>query len=70
MLKLDLREMEPPQPMIAIMSGLEGMAPGAELVALLPRKPVYLLPHLEGKVSSYTLEEKEEGCWELRLIKG
>ncbi|MEE8433632.1 MAG: DUF2249 domain-containing protein [bacterium] len=70
MLELDLREMEPPQPMIEIMAALEGMAPGAELVALLPRKPVYLLPHLEGKVRSYTLEEKAEDCWELRLIKG
>ena len=70
MLELDLREMEPPQPMVEIMAALKGMASGAVLVALLPRKPVYLLPHLEGKVSSYTLEEKEEACWELRLIKG
>ena len=66
---LDLRDLEPPQPFIQIMAALEELAPGTELVALLPRKPVYLLPHLEGKAGGITLAEREAGCWELRLTK-
>ena len=69
MVELDLRDLEPPQPMVKIMASLEGMAAGEALRALLPRKPVYLLPHLEGIVQSYELEELAEDCWELRLIK-
>ena len=69
MVSLDLRNLDPPQPMIKIMEALEELESGAELVALLPRKPVYLLPHLQGKAGHITLEERAPDCWELRLIK-
>jgi len=69
MLELDLRGLEPPQPFVKIMEALEEMPPGGELRALLPRRPVYLLPHLEGRVRRHTLTELAEDCWELHLVK-
>ena len=68
-IQLDLRESEPPQPMIQVLTTLERMNSGDQLVALLPRKPAYLLPQLEEEGHQVTLAQQDDGSWELRLIK-
>ncbi len=68
--QLDLRDLEPPQPMVKILAALESMEPGGQLLALLSRKPVYFLPHLEEANHSHTLHQRDEITWELRITKG
>jgi len=66
---MDLRELEPPEPMVRVLTVLEEMKSGDTLVALLPRKPVYLLPQFDEAGHTYSLVEQEGEGWELRLTK-
>lgn len=43
---LDLSDLDPPQPMVRILSELETMAPGEVLFAVLAREPLFLFPEL------------------------
>jgi len=69
MRKLDLRGLEPPEPFVAIMAALTEMAPGEQLEAQLPRRPVYLLPVLAEQGIPHDVEATEDGSWILRLTK-
>lgn len=44
--ELDLRDLDPPEPMVRIMETLEELLPGDTLFALLAREPVFLFPEL------------------------
>jgi len=67
--ELDLRELEPPEPMIRILTTLEALSPGGEIIALLPRNPVYFLPRLEEAGHAYQVTERAPDLWELRITK-
>lgn len=67
--ELELRDMEPPQPMIEIFSALEKLKPGEQLVALLPHKPIPLFSRLEEAGCAYTIEQRDDDGWELRVTK-
>jgi len=43
---MDVRELDPPEPMVNILATIEGMADGQVLSALLNREPLFLLPEL------------------------
>ena len=45
-IRLDNRELEPPEPMIRILAAAEKLGPGETLSALLPREPLFLFPEL------------------------
>ena len=47
--RLDNRDLEPPEPMVRILGAAEQLAPGETLSALLRREPVFLFPHLEKR---------------------
>ncbi len=47
--KLDLRDLDPPEPMVRILAALESMSTGPVLPALLCREPVFLLPELSKR---------------------
>ncbi len=47
--KLDNRDLEPPEPMVRILAAAEKLAPGETLSALLRREPVFLFPQLEKR---------------------
>lgn len=47
--RLDNRDLEPPEPMVRILGAAEKLAPGATLSALLRREPVFLFPQLEKR---------------------
>ena len=66
---LELRGLEPPEPMMRILRTLEGMAVGQRLEARLPRKPVFFLPQLEELGYPYDLEHVDEELWVLRITK-
>ena len=47
--RLDSRDLDPPEPMVRILGAAEHLAPGQTLSALLRREPVFLFPHLEKR---------------------
>jgi uncharacterized protein (DUF2249 family) len=47
--KLDNRDLDPPEPMVRILTAAEKLAPGDTLSALLRREPVFLFPQLEKR---------------------
>ncbi|WP_454625208.1 DUF2249 domain-containing protein [Bradyrhizobium cenepequi] len=47
--KLDNRDLDPPEPMVRILAAAENLRPGETLSALLRREPVFLFPQLEKR---------------------
>lgn len=43
---LDLSDLDPPEPMVRILSAVEGLEPGEVLFAVLSREPLFLFPEL------------------------
>lgn len=58
---LDVREMEPPEPMVHTLAALETLAPGHTLVHINARVPQFLLPELENRGFQYTIREEQPG---------
>jgi uncharacterized protein (DUF2249 family) len=46
---MDNRELDPPEPMVRILTATEAMKPGEVLSALLCREPIFLIPELEKR---------------------
>ncbi|MFC3074572.1 DUF2249 domain-containing protein [Shinella pollutisoli] len=46
---LDLTDLDPPEPMVRILSAADALAPGQVLFALLTREPIFLFPELEKR---------------------
>ena len=57
---LDLRHLPPPKPMQRILDALDGLAPGACLVALTPLRPEPLLPMLERLGYAWRIDEPDD----------
>jgi uncharacterized protein (DUF2249 family) len=47
--RLDNRDLDPPEPMVRILAAAEKLEPGETLSALLRREPVFLFPQLEKR---------------------
>lgn len=60
---LDVRGLEPPEPMMRILAALETLAPGAQLRALTDRKPVHLLAELDSRGFTHASHEQADGSW-------
>ena len=56
--------------MVRILSALEPLESGEHLVALLSRKPIYFLPLLEEAHHAFTIAQRDNETWELRITKG
>lgn len=52
--ELDLRDLQPPDPMVRILEALEELRAGEVLFALLAREPVFLFPELERRGHEWT----------------
>jgi uncharacterized protein (DUF2249 family) len=50
---LDNRDLDPPEPMVRILTAVETMQPGEVLTALLCREPVFLFPQLAKRGHSW-----------------
>ena len=48
-IRLDNRDLDPPEPMVRILGAAETLRPGETLSALLRREPLFLFPHLEKR---------------------
>lgn len=60
---LDVRGLEPPEPMLRILAALETIGPGAPLRALTDRKPVHLLAELDTRGIAHSSHEQADGTW-------
>ncbi len=47
--RLDTRELDPPEPMVRILAAAETLGPGETLTAFLGREPMFLFPQLEKR---------------------
>ena len=65
--ELDLRGLQPPEPMLRILEGVSALAAGGRLRARTDRKPIYLLPELDSRGIRYTCEEQADGSWSITL---
>jgi uncharacterized protein (DUF2249 family) len=48
MIELDVRDMDPPEPLVLTLAALDRLPPGATLVQVNTRVPQHLLPQLEA----------------------
>ena len=47
--QMDNRDLDPPEPMVRTLEGVETLSPGQTLAALLPREPLFLFKELETR---------------------
>lgn len=64
---LDLRDLEPPEPLERVMSAVRGLGPADVFIAHLPRHPRWLLPHLARTGHSHEIVELCDGSAVLRV---
>lgn len=58
---LDVRGLEPPEPMVRTLEALEALPPGATLVQVNERVPRFLLPEVERRGFTYEVREQPDG---------
>jgi uncharacterized protein (DUF2249 family) len=58
---LDVRGLEPPQPMVRVLQRLDTLGPDDELTVILDRRPLFLYPQLEDRGFAHRTEELEPG---------
>lgn len=62
-LELDVRGLEPPEPMVQILEALPMLPRRAQLMARTDRRPVHLLPQLEERGFTGEPEEQSDGSY-------
>lgn len=67
-LEVDARGLEPPEPMMRILSAIDRLGDGQALRALTDRRPVHLLADLQNRGFDAACEEQADGSW-LTLLK-
>lgn len=66
-IRLDVRGLEPPQPMIRVLQEAERLDPGAELEVHHDRRPTFLYPQLEDRGFVHETDEPEPGLVRIRI---
>ena len=66
-LHLDNRGLQPPEPMVRILSALYQLQPGQVLQAHNDRKPMFLLPHLDERGFAYAMADQDDGSVIIRI---
>lgn len=60
---VDARGLEPPEPMMRILSAVEQLGPGRSLRGLTDRQPVHLFPELVARGFRFKSEAQPDGSW-------
>lgn len=58
---IDNRGLQPPEPMVRILSALAGLGDDDELLAIMDREPMLLYPELERRGWAWEFVRKEGG---------
>ena len=61
LVRLDVRGIEPPWPMVRVLEALERLGPGDRLEVLHDRRPLFLYPQLEERGCRHATDEPEAG---------
>ena len=68
-LRLDNRGLQPPEPMVRILSALDQLQPGQVLEVHNDRRPMFLLPHLDERGYQYAMADQDDGSVIIRIWK-
>lgn len=69
-IEIDCRDLMPPEPMVKTLEAVEAIAPGATLVALLPREPRFLFPEIEARGCLWRGEQQADGSYRIVIRRG
>lgn len=64
---LDVRGLEPPEPMVRVLESLERLAAGGELVVLHDRRPMFLYPQLDERGFAHETDTPQPGVVRIRI---
>ncbi|MGH7398303.1 MAG: DUF2249 domain-containing protein [Candidatus Rokuibacteriota bacterium] len=67
---LDVRGLEPPQPMVRVLEEIDRLGPGAELEVRHDRRPIFLYPQLDELGFMHETDEPEPGLVRIRIRRG
>ena len=67
---LDLRGMEPPEPIMRILSTLEQVPAGTTFRARTDRQPIHLFPELANRGARHVCESAPDGSWVTTITRG
>jgi uncharacterized protein (DUF2249 family) len=65
---LDLRNLEPPQPMLTVLETLAALPPGGALLARTRFRPVHLLEIIGQRGLAWETQEQPDGSWETLVV--
>ncbi len=68
--EIDVRGLEPPEPLIRILDALEALPAGATLHARTDREPCHLFGEAEQRGFRYDCKEQTDGSWLTVLTRG
>jgi uncharacterized protein (DUF2249 family) len=69
-LVIDVRDLEPPQPMVLVLQRLDTLAPGEILTVIHGRRPMFLYPQLDERGFLHDTDEPEPGMVRIRIRHG
>lgn len=64
---LDVRGLEPPQPMVSVLEAADRLGPGECLEVLHDRRPVFLYPQLDDRGFAHETDETSAGLVRIRI---
>ena len=64
---IDVRGLEPPQPMVRVLESLDALAVDGELIVLHERRPMFLYPQLDERGFVHETDEPELGVVRIRI---
>lgn len=66
---IDVRGLEPPQPMVVVLEASDRLVPGERLEVLHDRRPMFLYPQLEDRGLEHQTDEPEPGVVRIVIKK-
>ena len=67
---LDVRGLEPPQPMVQVLEAVDRLEPGSELEVRHERRPMFLYPQLDERGFVHQTDEPEPGLVRILIRRG
>jgi uncharacterized protein (DUF2249 family) len=67
---IDVRGLEPPQPMVRVLEQLDRLEPGQQLEVIHDRRPLFLYPQLDDRGFVHRTEEPEPGLVRIVIRRG
>jgi uncharacterized protein (DUF2249 family) len=64
---IDVRGLEPPQPMVRVLESLDALPAGGELIVLHERRPMFLYPQLDERGFVHETDEPQPGVVRIRI---